>query len=186
MRTSELAGQAGINAETLRYYERRGLLAEPPRTAGGYRDYPAAAVDLLRFIKRAQELGFTLDEVEELLHLDHGGPDSCDAARALAQARRADLEARIADLTRMRDSLTDLITTCELPRAERRCPLLTAINNQHRSDQRRSDQHRSDQRRSDQRRSDQRRSDQRRSDQHLDDQHLGDRHAAAPLTRRHR
>jgi DNA-binding transcriptional MerR regulator len=74
MRTSELAGRAGVNSETLRYYERRGLLTEPPRTSGGYRDYPDAAVELLRFIKRAQELGFTLDEVEELLHLGGGGP----------------------------------------------------------------------------------------------------------------
>ncbi|MGI5132490.1 MerR family transcriptional regulator [Pseudonocardia sp. CA-107938] len=60
MRTGELAGQAGVNAETLRYYERRGLLAEPPRNRAGYRDYPAAAVELLRFIKRAQQLGFWL------------------------------------------------------------------------------------------------------------------------------
>jgi Hg(II)-responsive transcriptional regulator len=127
MRTSELAGQAGVNAETLRYYERRGLLNEPPRTSGGYRDYPDAAVELLRFIKRAQELGFTLDEVEELLHLNHGGPDSCDAARALAEARKSDLEARIADLQRMRDSLADLVATCDLPRADRSCPLLAAI-----------------------------------------------------------
>lgn len=74
MRTSELAGRAGVNSETLRYYERRGLLDEPPRTSGGYRDYPDGAVELLRFIKRAQELGFTLDEVEELLDLDSGGP----------------------------------------------------------------------------------------------------------------
>jgi DNA-binding transcriptional MerR regulator len=62
MRTSELAGRAGVNRETLRYCERRGLLTEPSRTSGGYRDYPDAAVELLRFIKRAQELGFTLDE----------------------------------------------------------------------------------------------------------------------------
>ncbi|TCM37031.1 DNA-binding transcriptional MerR regulator [Kribbella sp. VKM Ac-2568] len=81
MRTSEVADRAGVSTETLRYYERRGLLTAPPRTTGGFRDYPAAAVELLRFIKRAQELGFTLDEVEELLHLDTGGPDSCDAAR---------------------------------------------------------------------------------------------------------
>lgn len=127
MRTSELAGRAGVNSETLRYYERRGLLKEPPRTYGGYRDYPDAAVDLLRFIKRAQGLGFTLDEVEELLHLDGGGPESCDAARALAEARKADLEARIADLQRMRDSLVDLVATCDLPRPDRRCPLLAAI-----------------------------------------------------------
>jgi len=130
MRTSELAGQVGVNSETLRYYERRGLVPEPPRTAGGYRDYPSTAVELLRFIKRAQELGFTLDEVEELLHLDTGGPDSCDAARALAKTRKLDLEARIADLQRMSDSLGDLIATCELPRADRSCALLEAIEKQ--------------------------------------------------------
>jgi MerR family transcriptional regulator, mercuric resistance operon regulatory protein len=127
MRTSELAGRAGVNGETLRYYERRGLLEIPPRTAGGYRDYPEAAVELLRFVKRAQQLGFTLDEIEELLHLDGGGPDSCDAARTLAEARKADLEARIADLQRMRDSLADLVATCDQPRADRRCPLLAGI-----------------------------------------------------------
>jgi MerR family mercuric resistance operon transcriptional regulator len=130
MRTSELAGRAGVHPETLRYYERRGLLHEPPRTEGGYRNYPDAAVELLRFIKRAQDLGFTLDEVEELLHLGGGGPDGCDAARALAEARKADLEARIADLQRMRDCLADLIATCDLPRADRRCPLLAAIESE--------------------------------------------------------
>jgi Hg(II)-responsive transcriptional regulator len=127
MRTSELAGRVGVNAETLRYYERRGLLEGPPRTAGGYRDCPATAVDLLRFIKRAQELGFSLSEIEELVHLDDGGPDGCDAARALAEAHKADLEARIADLQRMRDSLGDLIATCDLPRSDRSCALLEAI-----------------------------------------------------------
>ena len=128
MRTRELAGQAGVNTESLRYYERRGLLTEPPRTSGGYRDYPPRAVDLLRFIKRAQELGFTLDEVEELLHLDNGGPESCDAARMLAEHRRADLAARIADLQRMHDSLAALVATCDLPRADRSCALLEAID----------------------------------------------------------
>lgn len=130
MRTSELAGQAGVNPETLRYYERRGLLGTPPRTAGGYRDYPDDAVRLLGFIKRAQQLGFTLDDVDELLHLDRGGPEGCDAARALAETRKADLEARIADLGRMRDSLADLIATCDLPRRDRNCALLAAIENQ--------------------------------------------------------
>ncbi len=128
MRTSELSGRAGVTAETLRYYERRGLLAKPPRTMSGYRDYPASAVRLLRFVKRAQELGFSLDEVEELLHLDDGGPDSCESARALAEHRRLDLAARIRDLQRMHDSLADLAATCELPRADRRCALLSAID----------------------------------------------------------
>ena len=127
MRTSEPAERVGVNAETLRYYERRGLLQSPPRTPGGYRDYPAATVELLQFIKRAQALGFTLDEVAELLHLDAGGPDACDAARGLAEARCADLEARIADLQRMRASLTDLIATCGRPAEDRSCALLEAI-----------------------------------------------------------
>lgn len=130
MRTSELAARVGVNTETLRYYERRGLLEHPPRTAGGYRDYPSGAVELLRFIRRAQELGFTLDEVDELIHLGAGGPDSCDAARALAEARRADLESRITDLQRMRDSMTVLIETCDLPRPDRSCALLEAIGGQ--------------------------------------------------------
>jgi MerR family mercuric resistance operon transcriptional regulator len=91
MRTSELASRARVHPETLRYYERRGLLHEPPRTEGGYRNYPDAAVELLRFIKRAQDLGFTLDEVEELLHLNGGGPDSRDAARALARPAKPTL-----------------------------------------------------------------------------------------------
>jgi Hg(II)-responsive transcriptional regulator len=140
MRTSELAGQVGVNTETLRYYERRGLLQEPPRTPAGYRNYPSAAVELLRFIKRAQELGFTLDEVEELLHLDAGGPDSCDAARALAAARKADLEARIAYLQRMRDSLGELIATCGRDRADRSCALLEAIEDRSRPEPARSHQ----------------------------------------------
>jgi Hg(II)-responsive transcriptional regulator len=127
MRTGELAGRAGVNTETLRYYERRGLLERPPRTNGGYRDYPSGAVELLRFIKRAQELGFTLDEVEELLHLGNGGPDACDTARVLAEHRKSDLDRRIADLQLMRDSLADLIDTCDLPPASRNCALLEAL-----------------------------------------------------------
>jgi MerR family mercuric resistance operon transcriptional regulator len=130
MRTSELAGRAGVHPETLRYYERRGLLGAPPRTAGGYRDYSDDAVTLLGFIKRAQQLGFTLDNVDELLHLDCGGPEGCDAARALAETRKADLEARIADLGRMRDSLADLIATCDLPPRDRNCALLAAMEHQ--------------------------------------------------------
>lgn len=127
MRTSEVAGQAGVNSQTLRYYERRGLLAEPPRSSAGYRDYPVQAVQLLRFVKRAQHLGFTLAGIEELLELADGGPDSCDRARALAEAHAADLDRKIADLQLMRASLGELIATCERPRGERSCPLLRAI-----------------------------------------------------------
>jgi Hg(II)-responsive transcriptional regulator len=127
MRTHEVADRAGVNTQTLRYYERRGLLAPPPRSAAGYRDYPASAVGVLRFVKRAQELGFSLTEVDELLGLAAGGPDSCDGARALAEAHVAELDRKIADLRRMRASLGELVATCERPRANRMCPLLDAI-----------------------------------------------------------
>lgn len=130
MRTSQLAERTGVNSDTLRYYERRGLLERPPRTPGGYRDYPDEAVERLQFILRSKQLGFTLEAIDELLHLDTGGPDSCEAARALAEARKADLEARIADLQRMSDSISDLIATCDLPRADRMCALLNAIHKQ--------------------------------------------------------
>lgn len=127
MRTREVADQAGVNPQTLRYYERRGLLPEPPRRASGYRDYDEGAVRLVRFAKRAQELGFSLDEVEALLELAGGGPESCDAARGLAQRRLAELDQRLADLHAIRDSLQRLVVTCELPRAERECPLVQTI-----------------------------------------------------------
>lgn len=81
----------------------------------------------MRFIKRAQELGFTLADIEELLDLADGGPDGCDAVRAMALARLEDLERRIADLRSMRDALSRLVDTCDKPRAERQCPVLREI-----------------------------------------------------------
>lgn len=128
MRSSEVAAQAGVNVQTLRYYERRGLVDGPPRTASGYRAYPAEVVDIVRFVKRAQELGFTLDKVQDLLHLADGGPQDCDAACALAKARMNELEHRIDDLQRMRDSLAELVATCDRPHVDRRCPLLHTLH----------------------------------------------------------
>jgi MerR family transcriptional regulator, mercuric resistance operon regulatory protein len=127
MRTSQVAEQAGVNVQTLRYYERRGLLPEPPRGESGYRVYDADAVRRVRFIKRAQELGFGLREAESLLALAAGGPESCEAAREVADAKLAELDERIADLLAMRDSLRRLAATCTRPRAERECPLLNSI-----------------------------------------------------------
>lgn len=124
MRTSEVARQAGVNVQTLRYYERRGLLPEPARSAGGYRAYTPEAVRVVRFVKRAQALGFSLDEIEELLHLAAGGPDHCDTARDMAARRMTDLNRRIAELAAMRDALALLVDTCEMPRTERECPIL--------------------------------------------------------------
>ena len=87
MRIGEVAAQAGVNVETLRYYERRGLLREPERQQSGYRAYPEDAVRIVLFIKRAQELGFTLADVQVLLHLAAGGPGTCREVRTLATAK---------------------------------------------------------------------------------------------------
>lgn len=116
-----------MNTQTLRYYERRGLLPEPDRSRSGYRAYTADAVATVRFIKRAQRLGFTLDDIEDLLHLAQGGPDHCDSVRSMASTRIADLDRRIAELRTMRDALDRLVTTCDQPRDLRECPILHEI-----------------------------------------------------------
>src|SRR4029453_2940673 len=107
---------------------RRGLLSEPVRSPGRYRVYPAEAVQRVRFIRRAQELGFTLAEVAVLLHLAEGGPDSCEKARALATDKIRDLRRRIADLQALLSGLTQLVATCELPQAQRACPILHELD----------------------------------------------------------
>jgi Hg(II)-responsive transcriptional regulator len=127
MKTGEVAELASVNLQTLRYYERRGLLPEPPRRESGYRIYGPEAVRTVRFIKRAQHLGFSLDEVESLLDLAAGGPEGCDAAQELAWHRIQELDRRIADLRAMRDALDRLVATCSMPRPERECPLLQCI-----------------------------------------------------------
>ncbi|MDX6373983.1 MAG: hypothetical protein QOD98_2971 [Nocardioidaceae bacterium] len=104
MRVGELAAVAGVNRETLRYYERRGLLARPDRSPGGHRLYPAEAVTRLRVVKAAQRLGFTLDEVGELL--DVGRAHGRDAGlQVRAREKLVEVESRIADLTTIRDNL---------------------------------------------------------------------------------
>ena len=116
-----------MNVETLRYYERRGLLPAPPREDSGYRAYGSEAVTVVRFVKRAQELGFSLDEVEALLELAGGGPDACETVKRLTGERIAELDRRIADLRAMRGSLRRLRATCHRPRDHRECPLIRSI-----------------------------------------------------------
>ncbi|WP_436533053.1 MerR family transcriptional regulator [Actinoplanes sp. HUAS TT8] len=99
LRSGQVADAAGVNLQTLRYYERRGLLAEPDRSLGGHRLYPPEAVTVLKVIKAAQRLGFTLDEVADLLAAGghrHGRPDT--GLQRRAQEKLAEVEARIADL----------------------------------------------------------------------------------------
>jgi MerR family transcriptional regulator, mercuric resistance operon regulatory protein len=108
LRTGEVAGAAGVNVQTLRYYERRGLLAEPVRSPGGHRLYPPDTVVLLTVIKTAQRLGFSLDEVAELLAAGrrrHPAP----GLRERAIGKIAEIDRRIADLTAIRAALTDVV-----------------------------------------------------------------------------
>lgn len=127
MRSSEVAEKAGVNVQTLRYYERRGILPEPERLGSGYRAYGTDAVRIVRFVRRAQQLGFSLEEIDSLLDLANGGPRSCDAARRMAQEKIAQLDDKIASLTAMRESLTRLVQTCDLSRSRRDCPLIDAM-----------------------------------------------------------
>jgi DNA-binding transcriptional MerR regulator len=125
LRTGEVAERAGVNIQTLRYYERRGLLQAPARSIGGHRTYPPETVTLLTIIKAAQRLGFTLDEVAELLDTGrrrHPPPD----LQQRAQAKIAEIDQRIADLTAIRERLgqvvtarCDSLTNCTCPD----CPL---------------------------------------------------------------
>ena len=124
LRTGEVAALAGVNIQTLRYYERRGLLTEPIRSTGGHRLYPPDTVALLTVIKAAQRLGFTLDEVADLLATGRRHPTPDLRRRAIDKI--AEIDARIADLTAIRHTLTEVVdahcdslTNCTCPD----CPL---------------------------------------------------------------
>jgi DNA-binding transcriptional MerR regulator len=128
MRTAQVARQAGVNTQTLRYYERRGLLPDPGRTGAGYRVYGPDAVRIVRFVKRAQELGFTLTQIETLLDLADGGPENCATTQRLAGEKIAELDDKITHLRAMRASLARLADTCTRPRPDRECPLLHSLD----------------------------------------------------------
>lgn len=134
MRSSQVAMEAGVNVQTLRYYERRGLLPEPERSESGYRSYGREAVPTVRFVKRAQQLGFSLEEIDSLLDLAAGGPSHCASAKSLAAQKLGQLEQKIADLSAMRDSLRQLVATCDRTRNLRICPLIDAIEHSDKTD----------------------------------------------------
>jgi MerR family mercuric resistance operon transcriptional regulator len=131
MTRSEVAEHAGVNPETVRYYEERGLIPDPPRSAAGYRLYDDHYVRRLRFIGRAKELGFTLEEIKSLLELRAGPEATCQDVKTRAQAKVADVEEKIADLRRIRRALRALVETCtggDGPTSE--CPILDAMQNE--------------------------------------------------------
>ena len=125
MTIGKLAQSAGVNVETIRYYQRLRLLDEPARPLGGVRRYADAAVARVQFIKRAQELGFSLAEIQRLLRL--GDPQSCGEARALAAEKLALVESRVADLQRLRGVLKELIGRCDRRQGKVACPIIESL-----------------------------------------------------------
>ncbi len=120
------AKAAGVNVETIRFYQRKGLLLEPDRPYGSIRRYGGADVARVRFVKSAQRLGFSLDEIGELLRLEDG--THCSEAAELAALRLADVRARLADLTRMETALSKLVSECSAHHGEVSCPLIDALH----------------------------------------------------------
>jgi Hg(II)-responsive transcriptional regulator len=127
MRIGAAAEQAGVNVQTLRYYERRGLLPRPPRRGSGYREFPDEVVRIVRFIKRAQELGFTLDEIEELLRLRQDKRRDRARIRGVAERRVRQIDQKIAELHAMKRALSHLLHCCE-EGATLECPIIEALD----------------------------------------------------------
>ncbi len=126
LRRGDLAKLTGCNFETIRYYENIGVMPEPPRTSKNYRAYDESHVARLRFIMRARELGFTLDEVRDLLALVDGGAQTCGEVQALANAHLASVRAKIADLKRIEHVMSSTVAQCtgdDVPD----CPVIDAL-----------------------------------------------------------
>jgi MerR family mercuric resistance operon transcriptional regulator len=120
-----LAKAAGVNVETIRFYQRKGLLLEPDKPYGGIRRYGDADVARVQFVKSAQRLGFSLDEVAELLRLEDG--THCDEASALAEHKLNDIREKLADLARMEAVLSRLVCACHARKGNVSCPLIASL-----------------------------------------------------------
>ncbi|WP_090451190.1 heavy metal-responsive transcriptional regulator [Dyella sp. OK004] len=122
-----VAKRVGVAIDTIRYYEREGLLPEPERRASGYRSYDEGAVRQLRFIRRAKDLGFTLEEIRDLLALSADRHRGVKAVKKRAQERLAAIDERIAELTRVRNGLEQLVEACPGHGSPEQCPILRAL-----------------------------------------------------------
>ena len=125
MKIGEVAKRTGCNIETIRYYERIGVIDPPPRR-GAYRDYGPCDTERLRFIRRARELGFSLEEVRALLDLTPGHEVRCDEVQSIAEQHLANIRAKRADLERMENALAKLIEQCGTTSNDR-CPVLESL-----------------------------------------------------------
>jgi DNA-binding transcriptional MerR regulator len=124
MRIGELALQAGVNPQTLRYYERRGLLEAARGATSGFREYLPDAVRQVRFIRRAQDLGFTLEEIRDLLVLWPDSSTSCPTVQARARTTLERIDGKLADLREMRGALAKYVAACQNRAGSEACPLL--------------------------------------------------------------
>ena len=127
MTIGELARRAGVNTQTVRFYEREGLIPEPGRGASGYRQYPPVMVERVRFIRAAKAVGFTLEEIAELLSLRVRRGASCADVRKRAESKVADIDAKLEALRRMRSVLAQMVASCSGRCAIRNCAILEAI-----------------------------------------------------------
>lgn len=125
MTIGQLAAAAGVNVETVRYYQRRSLLAAPERPSGRIGRYSQTALTRLRFIKRSQSLGFSLDDVRALLSLDEG--QACSTARRIGEHKLADVRQRIQALQVLASALEDLVSQCSTSKRKVSCPLIEAL-----------------------------------------------------------
>lgn len=123
----KVAGRAGVGIETIRFYEHRGLIEPPPRSAAGYRQYPETIVQRLRFIRRAKELGFSLKEIKELLSLQRNPQTTCADIKQRAELKLADIDQRICDLEKMRNALDSLVSACSTGATSTECPILQGL-----------------------------------------------------------
>ncbi|GJL49177.1 MAG: MerR family transcriptional regulator [Nitrospirales bacterium] len=124
MRIGQIAKRAGVNVETIRFYERKGLLTQPPRNAGGYRQYPRHAIARIRFIKRAKELGFSLTEIADLLSLQVNPRATCADVKSRAEDKISTIHERIKDLQKMKRSLEKLAASCKGSGPLDDCPII--------------------------------------------------------------
>ena len=122
----KLAKQSGVTIETIRYYQRKGLMRKPEKPATGYRQYPSEAIARIRFIKRAQQTGFTLKEISELLLLDSG---HCQDVRKMAELKRRQIDKQIKDLTALKNVLDSLVEGCQTDPSTEHCSLIDALSN---------------------------------------------------------
>ena len=127
MKIGELAHRSEVGIDTVRYYERQGLLPAPERLASGYRCYDQSDVARLRFVRRAKALGFTLAEIRELLALSGRREDDMSGLKAAATEKLADVEVKLAELTRIRNGLKTLVASCPGLGALEQCPILNAL-----------------------------------------------------------